>query len=126
MYGVPADLPLDCFVDAMLERICLGIHIIHFDFRSLGLPFYAPGSEISVEGKWELKTNTGEIVDSSQRDWKIPRDREFYKIHKILGESVTSYEIHPPTHFVLYFKNGFSLTIYDDSEKYESFSIMPG
>lgn len=114
MYGVPVDLTLDLFLNAELIYIGLGVHQIQFDFF--------PQGNISVEGMWKLESEKGEIVDLMQSHEK----REFYKIHKIMGMRVVSCQVTPPTSFSLRFENGYSLTIYDSSEMYESFSIQPG
>ena len=113
MYGVPADLPLQRFVGVELNQVALGRFQIQFHFAGAG--------SLYVESKWELRSPKGEVVDR-----EIPHaERQSYRVHHIIDEQVGSYEINPPLSFTLHFKNGFSLTIYDDSEQYESFSLQP-
>ena len=113
MYGVPANLPLKRFINVELNQIALGQFQIQFHFAGAG--------SISVESKWELRNIEGEIVDQEIDH----TSRQDYRVHYIIDQKVVSYDINPPSSFTLHFKNGFSLTIYDDSEQYESFSIHP-
>ncbi|MDF2774299.1 MAG: hypothetical protein K0S86_3799 [Geminicoccaceae bacterium] len=116
MYGVPADLDLSSFVGAILERIDLGQHILHFRFAM------EPAGVISVEGDWELRTPDGHLLDQQME----PSLREAYRVHPLLGQSVTGYVVDAPTSFVLAFANGHTLRVFDRSREYESFSIQPG
>jgi hypothetical protein len=114
MYGVPADLPLNRFVNATLIQVSLGQYEIQLHFT--------PEGYIGIEGKWELKDSQDNVIDE-----KIEyKNRESWRIHKIIGQNVQKYEINTPISFTLHFMNGYSLIIYDDSKEYESFSIQPG
>jgi hypothetical protein len=53
MHGVPADLDLDPFLGATLDRIDLGLHIIHLRFEGEQNPV------IGIEGDWELRDEKG-------------------------------------------------------------------
>ena len=111
MYGVPADLPIQPFVGQELNQICLG----RFQTQ---LPFSGAGS-ISVEGRWELRDGAGDIVDRAEEH----EIRESYRIHRLIDVPVARLSIDPPRSFTLFFDNGLVLTVFDDSEQYESFSI---
>jgi hypothetical protein len=111
MHGVPANLPLQQYVGACLVFIGLGKHQIQFSFDK------AP--TISVEGKWELKDASGMTVDGSID----PSDRKEYRVHVVLNDDVNSFEINSPHSFSLTFSSGHELTVFDDSEQYESFSL---
>ena len=116
MYGVPADLDLSGFVGAVLERIDLGQFILHFRFSA------DPERVISVEGDWELRAPNSALLDHQME----PAVREAYRLHVLLGQSVTGYVVNSPASFVLAFDNGHTLRVFDRSREYESFSIQPG
>ena len=116
MYGVPASLDLRHFHGATLERIDLGIHIIHFRFAA------DPAGIIGVEGDWELVAPDGAVLDH-QED---PSEREAFRVHALLGREVVASEVCAPEWFALTFDSGHRLRIYDRSTQYESFSIQPG
>ena len=116
MHGVPADLNLAPFHGAMLERVDLGIHIIHFRFGT------EQRTEISIEGHWELRDGTGRLVDQQME----PSERDCYRLHVLIGRAVVATEVSAPESFALGFDSGHVLRVYDRSEHYESFSVMPG
>ena len=111
MHGVPADLPIQPFVGQELNEICVGRFQIQLHFSGAG--------RISVEGGWELRDGAGDIVDRAAE----PESRESYRIHRLLDVAVTRFSIDPPRSFTLFFNNGLALTVFDDSEQYESFAI---
>ena len=116
MYGVPKDLPLQRFVGDSICQIAFGQHGIHFNFEK--------GGSICVDfGKWQIHDKSGAIVDESIEG--LPSARQYYRVHVILGSEVTKFEIDAPRSFTLTFSSGHKLTVYDDSEQYESFSIEP-
>jgi hypothetical protein len=49
--------------------------------------------------------------------------RESYRIHRLIDAAVARFSIDAPRSFTLFFDNGLALTVFDDSEQYESFSI---
>lgn len=116
MYGVPPDLPLQRFVGLDCSFIGLGVFQIQFHFSNAG---DAHTGSISAEGKWEMHDASGALIDQSQEH----AEREAYRLHRIIGLPVTHFTIDAPRSFTLYFKGGFSLTIFDASEHYESFSL---
>ncbi|MES2997067.1 MAG: hypothetical protein V4733_09690 [Verrucomicrobiota bacterium] len=128
MYGVPSDLPLQQFIDATLDQICIGEHQLQLHFSTTVSAidiqqgkFPEPRS-VSVESAWELRDHSGEILDQ----WQEHSERDSYSIHQLLGRPVTAFRIDPPHSVTLIFDTGAALTIYDDSTHYESFSIQPG
>ncbi|MGP0070064.1 MAG: hypothetical protein ACLQGP_41505 [Isosphaeraceae bacterium] len=63
----------------------------------------------------------GQVVDRAQEH----AERTCYFVHRVIDSPVLRYTIDVPTSFTLYFENGCSLTVFDDSEQHESFSIQP-
>ena len=116
MHGIPIDLPLQRFVGDSVCQIALGTHGVHFRFNEAG--------SIHVEGgKWQLHDAAGKVIDESIEG--LPSTRECHRVHVILDNAVTKFELDVPHSFTLTFRTGHTLTIYDDSEQYESFSIQP-
>jgi hypothetical protein len=115
MNGVPKDLPLHRFVGDSICQIALGMHDVHFHFNKAG--------SINVEGKWQIYDASGTIVDESIDG--LPSTRQHYRVHVIFDSDVEKFDIDAPHSFTLTFANGHKLTIHDESEQYESFSIQP-
>lgn len=114
MYGVPRDLDLSRLHGAVLERIDLGMFILHFRFSG--------PTEIAVEGEWELIAPDGQVIDRHME----PAERDAYRLHVLLGQPVARTEVSPPESFTLGFAGGHQLRVFDRSTEYESFSIQPG
>ena len=119
LYGVPADLDLSGFHGTTLILIGVAEHTLHFTFQP---ETPAPLHEIVVEGGWEVRDSNGALVDRVAEH----ATREVYRIHRLLSRTVVASTLDAPRSFTLRFDSGYSLTIYDDSEQYESFSIQPG
>jgi hypothetical protein len=118
MYGVPTDLPLQRFVGDSITQIAFGQQGIHFNFEKAG--------SICVDfGKWQIHDSSGTIVDESIGEDALASTRQQYRVHVILGSAVTKFEIDAPRSFTLTFASGHRLTVYDDSQQYESFAIEP-
>ena len=115
MHGVPEDLNLRRFYGATLAQICLG----EFDQQ---FHFVGPELHISVEGRWHVTNAAGDLVDRSLKN----EERDSYRVHRLLGRSITGHHLHAPESFTLVFDNGWALAVFDDSRDYESFSIQPG
>lgn len=111
MYGVPASLPLAHFIGQELNQIAIGRFQVQLHFSGTG--------SISIEGSWELRDAQGTLVDKSQDHV----ERDCYRVHRVLDLPVERFEIDPPRSFTLVFSSGHSLTVFDDSEQYESFSV---
>lgn len=113
MHGVPKDLPLHHFVGDRLTQIGISEYELHFHFQDAG--------SILVLGDWELTDLGKQLLDRSMEH----KDREAYKVHLLLGQSVSQFSVSPPRSFTLRFTSGHNLTVFDDSEQYESFSVQP-
>ena len=118
MHGVPSDLPLSAFVGCTLDQVCIGQFQLQFHFSG---ERGAGGGRISVEGGWQLHDATGAELDAFQEHL----DRRHYRIHVLLGRTVAEFSIDAPRSFQLVFNSGHRLTVYDDSDRYESFSVAP-
>jgi hypothetical protein len=114
MYGVPKDLDLSRFRGDSLIQIAIGEFQIQFHFGS--------GSSIAVEGDWELKDQSGKLIDRDMEN----SARESYHIHHLLGRTVLTTKLDPPKSISLHFDNGMTLTILDSSNQFESFLVQPG
>lgn len=113
MYGVPPDLPLDRFLGRDCTLIGIGRCEIRFMFPSTG--------DICVYSRWEVCDDSGRMIDRAREH----AERSCYFVHKVIDSPVHRYVINAPKSFTLFFENGYSLTVFDDSEHYESFSIQP-
>ena len=111
MHGVPADLPLEPFVGREINQVCLGRFQIQLHCAGTG--------SLRVEGRWELRDRDGELVDDAREH----EQRTCYKVHRLIDVAIERFSIDPPRSFTLYFENGLELTVFDDSDRYESFSI---
>ena len=79
-----------------------------------------------MKGKWELRNSAGLLVDGMEiREESISQRKNFYA-HCLLGSTVSGCRTDPPDSFTLQFSSGGTLTVFDDSPRYESFSIQPG
>ena len=115
MHGVPADLDLSYLIGSSIERVDLGPYILHLHFAE------ERGTVISVEGDWELVDSAGHRLDGQQE----PAERDCYRLHKLLMRDVTAFELSAPRWFSLTFDGGYTLRVFDNSDRYESFSIKP-
>ena len=106
MHGVPADLDLHRFHGATLTQVVISEFQVQFVFIS-------PQLIISVEG---------DIVDHP-----LPNDqRDSFKVHRLLARTIAASVVDTPRSFTITFDNGWSLSVFDSSREYESFSINPG
>jgi Family of unknown function (DUF6188) len=115
MFGVPQNLDLSRFQGAELIQVSIGCNELQLHFE--------PQSRITIERHWELRDHAGTVIDQAQ-DGNL--SRESYKIHRILGQVVVEHAVTAPESFTLTFDNGMSITVFDDSDRYESFNIQPG
>ncbi len=112
MYGISEELPFASFVGEECSRIGLGQFQIQFDFSG-------GRRSICAEGRWELRGAEGQLVDQAMPH----HQREGYYVHPVIDQAVRSYVVDAPSSFTLQFENGYTLTIYDDQEQYECFSL---
>lgn len=113
MYGVPKDLEKHLPIGETLIQLLIGEFQIQFQFDE---------HNISVEGMWRLNDIDDNPIDSNKRDNKNVETH----LPVLLGKKAISCFVHAPQSFTLVFEKGYRLTIYDDSQQYESFSIQPG
>lgn len=112
MYGVSEELPFASLIGEECNMIGLGQFQIQFHFSG-------DRKSLSVESNWKLRDADGNIVDRA-----MPHDqRTEYRIHRIIDQSVSSFEVDAPSSFQLEFENGYRLTVYDDKEQFECFSL---
>ena len=111
MHGVPSDLPLTPFVGRECNQIALGRFQVQFHFSGTG--------SIFAEARWELRGPSGDLIDAACDH----AERESYRIHIIIDVPVVRFAIDPPLSFTLFFESGHTLTIFDESDQYESFSL---
>ena len=111
MYGVPSNLPLQKFVGVQINQIALGQYQIQFHFSGAG--------SISAQSRWELRDSSGQVIDGACEH----AERDCYRVHKIIDVKPVRFTIEAPRSFTLYFQSGHALTIFDDSDAYESFSV---
>ena len=73
-----------------------------------------------------MKDSAGALIEAGERTDVSYSKRGTFHLQLLLGNNVESYSVHSPESFSLRFNSGHSLTFFDDSSKYESFSIQPG
>jgi hypothetical protein len=111
MHGVPRDLPVDSFIGKEFNQVCLGRFQVQFHASGTG--------SILIEGHWELRDQTGALVDSD----KEHAERKCFYLHLIIDVPIIQVKVEPPRSFSLCFQSGLILTVFDDSLHYESFSL---
>ena len=116
MHGVPADFDLKPLVGSTLTQIGLGQFQIQLHFAGVG---GAASGSVAIEATWELHGPDGTLLDHAQEHV----ERDCYRIHVLLGEDVSTFGIDSPRSFTLSFASGHRLTVFDDSQQYESFAI---
>jgi len=127
MGGVPLDLPLDGFVGCSITSIRINMAIILLYFSHEERERLEEG--LDIEGGWELKDGSNNVIDydplrSDRTEGGVCATRhEAYRLQRLFMKKVTRYSIDPPRSFTLYFEDDYKLTVYDDSEKYESFNV---
>lgn len=127
MRGVPADLDLQPFIGARLDQICLGKWQLQFSFTRPEARI-GPDFGLSVEGYWELRDAGGALVDhgpngGKNREGTEPIAQATFRAHPLLTLTVVSFHLEPPESFTLTFDDGQRLRVYDNSDRYESFSF---
>jgi hypothetical protein len=81
-----------------------------------------------VEGSWELRDAGGNMIDESNGrvgDARGNQTRGSFRLRDLLADTVESGDVDPPRSFTLKFVSGLRLTIFDDSDMYESFTLLP-
>jgi hypothetical protein len=122
MHGVPENLPITRFHGATLDRFEDLQNVVYWRFTTAPRRWWPQRSrllEIGVEGTWELRDKSGALVATGS---PIP-PASFTVSCLPLGQVVSSSSVRAPRSFVLVFKSGHELEVFDSSDKYESFSI---
>jgi hypothetical protein len=116
MHGVPANLDLRPFHGDTLTQLCLGQYQVQFHFSWANCIF--------VEGGWALRDACGALLChvSDRSDTSAYAERGA-RLYVLLGTTVTGSSLDAPISFTLFFDNGMALTILDDSDSHESFSV---
>jgi hypothetical protein len=78
----------------VLFQLSIGEFELQFHFR--------PSASISVEGKWELRDETGLLVDGLQRGAK----GDALYAPRLLGKKVDGFSLNAPNSFSLRFETG--------------------
>src|SRR5262245_3213158 len=107
MFGVPANLDLSQLQGDCLTQICLGEFDLQFRFGG--------GGNISVWSNWQIRDASGTVIDQAIDP---PAQRESYKLHVLLGRTITTFTVDPPRSFTLHFDSGMMLTVFDDSRQF--------
>ena len=108
MHGFSADSNFRFLLGSIVEQVCLGQYETQIRLR--------PGVTISLEGRYIHRIGTREIVQ--ERSSSGPNE-----LFRLLGQTVTDATVMPPKSLAIGFSNGDSLTLTDDSDQYESFTI---
>ncbi|QDU26810.1 hypothetical protein ETAA8_18930 [Anatilimnocola aggregata] len=116
MYGVPADLDLSFLIGGELSQVCIGTYQFQFHFT--------PTGTISVTARWDLRSETGQLVDTHSGEFDP--DRGPFHFQRIIGQRVVAITIAAPQSLTIRFANGLGLTVFDDNPHFESFQIDPG
>src|SRR5438094_8524476 len=123
MHGVSADLDLRAFHGAFLTQVVIDPWDLQFVFlHSTDMTWRA---NITIEGRWELRDMLGSLVESGIRG-VANSDHGPFRVNRLLDHVVTGTLLDPPKSIALTFDNGHILTLFDDSNEFESFSIQPG
>jgi hypothetical protein len=115
MHGVPNELKALCdFVGTRLAVVDDLENIVYFRFAS---GQGAPQFDIGVEGAWELRARTGEVVAEGTPNLKDQT------LAPVFQSTVIAAETRAPRSIAILFASGHTLEIFDSSLQYESFSI---
>lgn len=119
LYGVPVDLNLGPLIGSRVISVGVGLHNTQFAFEINALDY----GGVNAEGRWEVRGADDGVVGGRERG-----SAELYGVSfaDVLGATVVSSSLSPPTHFDLELSTGVRLRFFDDSEEYESMMIHPG
>jgi hypothetical protein len=123
VYGVPPDLNLEPFVGARLINIGLGLSNTLFVFEVKPLEY----AEINTEGCWEVVNQSGRVVSiRSREDGSRDEAGVTLQLTDLLGRRVITTALSPPESLDLHLTGDVRLRFYDDSDQFESMTIIPG
>ena len=112
MYGIPKTIDFSFLLGKMVEQVCLGQYQtqIHLD-----------DANISIECKHTLFIAEGLRKITWERD-EFPSEG----ISKLLGQTLSRVAVEDSGALEFTFSKGDRLSLFDDSEQYESFQITCG
>lgn len=113
MFGVAEDLDLSGLVDKTLHGISVGA-------QQLELAFDDDWS-VFLQGPWQLEASTGQVTEGTRENLLLTVDN----LKPLVGGIVEFAAPMPPNRITLEFGMRGRLTLIDDSELVESFSIEP-
>ena len=113
MFGVAEDLDLSGLVDKTLQSISIGA-------QQLKLAFDDDWS-VYLQGPWQLETAAGQVAEGKRESLLLTVD----DLKPLVGGIVEFAAPMPPDRITLEFGMRGRLTLIDDSELVESFSIEP-
>jgi Family of unknown function (DUF6188) len=112
MYGLLPDINLAFLYNKVLLQVCIGLNELILNFEdSTSITIICP---ITISA-----TNRRQQVYEDHR-------RAVSPIVSLLGQSIAKSVSHPDGTLKLTFSGGCSLTLHDDSNNYESYSIKCG
>jgi len=113
MFGVAEDLELSGLQDRQLKQLAVGSERIELGF----------GDEwrITIECSWRLERG-GDVVATGGRGRLLD---EVDRLNDIVGSKATRIDVKPPDRIVLTMADTSTLTLIDDGDMLESFSIDP-
>ena len=112
MYSFPEDLDLSHLIGGEVIEISKVPYnlAIHLD----------PENLINISGAWRLTDQSGKIIDEGDEQ----QNKEYYKIHRLLGKKLTATIVLNPTTLEIIFDSEWKLEIFDEEEG-ESCHISP-
>jgi hypothetical protein len=113
MYRFKPDLSLSHLINGEIVQISLAEYNLYIHLE--------PKNVIQIMGAWQLLDTKGHVVDEGD----LQKEKEAYKIHKILGWRISKYNIEAETRLVFEFDNSWKLVMIDNSEHYETGFISP-
>ncbi|MBT8442058.1 MAG: hypothetical protein KJO76_06720 [Gammaproteobacteria bacterium] len=113
MFGVAEDLELSGLHGRQLKQLAVAAERIELGFDDEW--------RITIEGSWRLERGA-EVLGSGGRGRLLD---EVDKLNDIVGSTATGVEVKPPDRIVLTMADASTLTLIDDSDLLESFSIDP-
>jgi hypothetical protein len=114
MYGFQDEKLLSWLVGRELEQIGIGAHEVTFNFY--------PAGRMTVTGRWELYDPGGQVIDHSMEH----AGRTQYRLHHLIGPTVSKVVVESETAMTMSFANGFRLRVLDDDPRYEALVADPG
>ncbi|MFW2404687.1 MAG: hypothetical protein ACN4GT_07955 [Gammaproteobacteria bacterium] len=113
MFGVAEDLDLSGLQGNLLKQLAVGSERIELGFDD--------DWRITIECSWRLERG-GEVIATGGRGRLLD---EVDRLNEIVGSKTARIEVKSPDRIVLTMADSSTLTLIDDSDMLESFSIDP-